>query len=340
MSLDNGIFPVYDWIDFAGASDGAFPLGPGALIPPPLTPLIAINPSILTFRATITREDPQTQVVAITNSGIGTLDTISVSESADWLTVWTSGSGNTQYVVNRVDIGNLAIGTYTATITITSSNASNSPQTYLVVLIIDAHADATPLAPSIIIWVSIQGDDSIGTGSQVNPYRTIERALQDFDDGDQIRILDGVYTPADTVIIDGLTGSIFAENPGGVTIQPQHTTKYSAGIAVVNSARFTVQGIHIKQSTETASVANTIGLYANNVQNFVMNTCTVSDFNCTSDCMGIAVSGTGRIDHCIVEDMTVTNSDLYGIHVDGLYVLDCIVRRFINRGGSKTIGIG
>jgi len=39
MSLDNGIFPVYDWIDFPGASDGAFPLGPGGVEPPPPPPV-------------------------------------------------------------------------------------------------------------------------------------------------------------------------------------------------------------------------------------------------------------------------------------------------------------
>jgi len=61
--------------------------------------------------------------------------------------------------------------------------------------------------------------------------------------------------------------------------------------------------VHIKQSTETqtASAVNNVGLYAENVSNFVAHTCTVSDFTCTSGCTGIVASGTGRIENCVLK---------------------------------------
>ena len=307
-----------------------------------VTPTLHLNPSILTFNATLTHDAPQTQTIDVTNVGAVTLDPITVSGGADWLTVWLGGSGNTQQIMNRVDIEGLPLGVYSTTVTVLCSNASNSPITYLVTLTISAHANPTSLQPNIIIWVAKTGNDSTGTGSQQNPYFTIERALQEFVNGSQIRILNGTYTPADTIVINGLEGSIFSETPGGAVIQPQRTTQYGAGIAIINSNRFTVQGVHIKQSTETqtaTSVANTIGLYATNIQNFVAHTVTVSDFVCPSGCAGIWAIGSGRIEQCLIEDLTSDNGDLYGIYANGILVSDSTVRRLSNKGNDALLGI-
>jgi hypothetical protein len=337
---DDGAFPT--WIpDVAslGFDDGAFPLGPG--IGGSLTSLV-LTPTTLAFNATRTRADPQIQTVEVTNGGGGTLTNITVSEGADWLVVWVGGSGNTQRAMNRVDIAGLPAGIYNATVTVSCSNAANSPQTYTVTLTIGVHADPTPLHPSIIIWVAKTGNDTTGTGSQQNPYLTIERALQDFVNGSQIRILNGTYTPTDTVMVSGLEGSIFSETPGGAIIQPQHTSRYGAAVAIIDSTRFIVQGIHIKQSTETqtaTSVSNTVGLYANNVLNFEAHTVTVSDFSCTSGCAGIWANGSGRIEQCVIEDIATENGDLYGIYANGMSVLDNTVRRLTYRGNNTASGI-
>jgi len=190
--------------------------------------------------------------------------------------------------------------------------------------------------PSIIIWVSPSGSDITGTGSDQNPYQTIERALLDFKDGYQIRLMDGTYTPTDTIMISGMTGSIFAENDDEVTIQPQQATGYGAAIAIVNSDRFTIHGVNISQS-ETAG--HNYGIYADNVQNFIAYTCTVSGFDCPSGCAGIWATGTGRIENCTVSDLTIGNGNLYGIYSNGLDVIDCEVTALTDSGGNGVTGI-
>jgi hypothetical protein len=197
--------------------------------------------------------------------------------------------------------------------------------------------DPTPWPqPSIIIWVSPNGSDIDGNGSDQNPYRTIERAMLDFRDGYQIRLMDGTYTPTDTILVSGLTGSIFAENDDEVTIQPQQTTEYGAAIAILNSSRFTIHGVNILQSDTTG---HNYGIYAANVQNFIAYTCTVSGFDCPSGCVGIWATGTGRIENCTVSDLTIDNGDLTGIYANGLDVVDCSITALIDRGSSGVKGI-
>ena len=205
------------------------------------------------------------------------------------------------------------------------------------------HADQSTWPPdSIIIWVSPDGTDAPGDGSRQNPYLTIERAVQDFIDGKQIRLMDGTYTPVDTIVIDGLTGSIFAENPNEATIQPRSTSRYGTALAILNSSRFTVQGVNILQSTETqtaTAVTNTVGLYASNVQNFIAYTCTISGFDCPSGCAGIWASGTGRIEECTVSDLAIDDGTLYGIYANGLSVIDCEIIELTDRGNNGVIGV-
>lgn len=190
--------------------------------------------------------------------------------------------------------------------------------------------------PSIIIWVSPDGNDTIGTGSDQTPYKTIERALLDFKDGYQIRLMDGTYTPTDTIMISGMSGSIFAENAEEVTIQPQQTTAYGAAVAIINSERFTIHGININQSD---AAGHNYGIYANNVQNFIAYTCTISGFDCPSGCVGIWATGTGRIENCTISDLAIDSGNLYGIYSNGLDIIDCDVVELINRGSTGVIGI-
>jgi hypothetical protein len=328
----DGGFPFVWWEADEGWWDTGIPLGMGGFVPPSLV----LSQSSLTFDATVTRNDPPTQILYVTNGGIDTLDDITVSEGASWLVTWIGGSGNTQRIMNRVDIAGLSDGVYNATVTVSCANATNTPQTYTVVLYVDLHADPTPLQPSIIIWVATTGSDLTGVGSQANPYRTIERAMLDFRNGNQIRILNGTYTPTDTILVSGLEGSIFAETPGGVTIQPRSTSNYGAAIAITNSTRFTVQGINIIQSDASGHI---YGIYANDVVNFIAYTCSVSDFDCPSGCAGIWARGTGKIENCLIEDLTVDNGTLYGIYADGLHVIDNTVRRLIDRGQNQVTGI-
>lgn len=207
--------------------------------------------------------------------------------------------------------------------------------------IIDAAHDTATfvgVSLSLIIWVSKEGNDTTGDGSQQNPYLTIERARQDFQFDSQIRILDGLYTPPDTLVFENLYGSIFAETPNGVEIQPQQTTTNGACISITNSSRFLIQGIKVLQSENAAT--NPIGIYANEVENFTCNTCTISDFISPSgDTYGIYAYGSGRIEDCVVEDLDALTGNLCGIKADGVAVIDCTVRRLSGGASCTVLGI-
>jgi hypothetical protein len=188
-----------------------------------------------------------------------------------------------------------------------------------------------------IIWVSaVDGDDITGDGSRYHAYKTIEKALTVFTNQDQIRILDGTYTPVDSIVITGLEGSIFAENPLGVFIQPQKTRLHAACVAIIDAPRFSLIGFNVLQAADTSG--NLIGIYAENVENFLCYTCTVSNFEIPSGtAKGIYASGTGRIENCQVFNFAGAGAFVYGIHGMGIEPIDCEV--FNLSGMNETVGI-
>lgn len=175
-----------------------------------------------------------------------------------------------------------------------------------------------------IIWVDAErGDDASGTGSKEKPYLTIDKGLEDFVSGDQIRFFPGTYIPTDSVVLSGVEGSLSAEDPQSVYIQPEKTTKHQACIAIIESNRFTVQGINILQASD--STGNLIGIYAEDVDNFLCYTCSVSEFTVPSgEGMGIFASGLlGRIENCDVNNFSCAGNNTYGIKTRGISVIDC-----------------
>lgn len=186
-----------------------------------------------------------------------------------------------------------------------------------------------------IIWVATTGNDSTGTGSRTAPYATIEYAIQQMASGDQIRILDGTYIPTDSVVVSGLDGSIFAENPGTVFIQPEKTRLHQACVAILDANRFSVYGINVLQAADTSG--NLIGMYVENVETFLAHTCAVSDFEIPSGSngYGIFASGSlGRIEKCRVSNMTGSGEWLYGIYTQNIDQIECDVNNVVGVAGS------
>jgi uncharacterized membrane protein len=111
--------------------------------PPPAPSIIAASPSSFSF-ITETGKNPSTQTLGIQNSGEGTLDW-SITDDADWLNLSPTSGGcsgeQTDDVVVSVDVTGVITGDYTATITISAPDASNSPHELLVDLTI------TPVIP-------------------------------------------------------------------------------------------------------------------------------------------------------------------------------------------------
>lgn len=194
-----------------------------------------------------------------------------------------------------------------------------------------------------VIWVSPDGNDATATGSREEPYQTIEAALLAFSSGDQIRLEPGTYTPATTVSFVGVDGSLFSDVPGGATICPV-AAPGSAGVSVETSARFSIYGVRVKQSTNaTSAQRNCYGIYCKDVSQLLIQECVVEDFAlCNNDMYGIYTENcTGKIIRCHVEDIVDMSyaSLIYGICTTGgrsgtswMDIIDCGVRNLAGAG--------
>jgi hypothetical protein len=193
-----------------------------------------------------------------------------------------------------------------------------------------------------VLWLSPTGSDITGNGSKEYPYKTIDYALTLFTSGDQIRLLEGDYTPLSPVVFSNIEGSLFSDYPLGASIQPQTALPGEASISVRNSTRFTVQGVKVLQSADNNT--NT-GIEALNSLNFKCMTCEVSGFDVVSggvsgsvasSSYGIYAIGTGRVENCKVYDIN-NSGDIGGIFTDGLHVIDC--ETYSLSGNGQTEGI-
>ena len=112
----------------------------GGGVTPPTDPEIALSSSTASFSATAGGPAPAPQTITITNSGGGTLDGLETSisytagQAAGWLTAVLSATDVPSTLILNVAPGSLAPATYSANVAITSSTATNSPQTLAVTL--------------------------------------------------------------------------------------------------------------------------------------------------------------------------------------------------------------
>lgn len=101
-------------------------------------PVIGLSATSLAFSATAGSTDPATQAVGVTNVGTGTLDgltvgTILYGSGAGWITSATLDQMTAPATLTvTLATGSLTAGTYTASIPVQATVASNSPQTIAV----------------------------------------------------------------------------------------------------------------------------------------------------------------------------------------------------------------
>jgi hypothetical protein len=119
----------------------------------------------LVFTAIEGGSDPANQFIEIWNPGPGSLEW-EVDVDDDWLNVSPSSgtsSGEHDKVTVSIDIDGLDTGDYEATITITSDDADNSPQTVTVTLdVTDGTSNDEPdiaYSPSTLTFDAIEDDD-------------------------------------------------------------------------------------------------------------------------------------------------------------------------------------
>ena len=109
-------------------------------------PAIVLNPVDLAF-STTEGINPASKTIALSNGGEGTLDWTAVADAGvpAWLSVTPgSGTGNGTLTVT-VDSTGLDPGSYTKTITVTSSGATNTPQVVNVLLKVEPNRLFLPI---------------------------------------------------------------------------------------------------------------------------------------------------------------------------------------------------
>lgn len=117
---------------------------------------MTLSPSSVSFGAVEGGGNPSNKTVSIGNSGAGTLNNVTVSESAGWLSVSRSGSGNNQTITNSIDIAGLTPGSYNQTVTVSAANASSSV-TYDVSLSVSAGQPTIALSSATLTFASTAG---------------------------------------------------------------------------------------------------------------------------------------------------------------------------------------
>ncbi len=98
-------------------------------------PTISTSPASLTFTGVVGGANPATQPLNIINVGSGTL-VWGASSSASWLTLAPNSGTAPSTISASVDITGLAAGSYTATISVASPIANNSPYAVPVTLVL------------------------------------------------------------------------------------------------------------------------------------------------------------------------------------------------------------
>lgn len=125
--------------------------------PPPVTPVIGVNPLSLSFAAAQGGTNPSAQSLAINNTGSGTLSW-SASDNAAWLSLNpSSGTGNGGVTVN-VNTGSLAEGRYSASIVINATGAS--PVTVPVTFTVSSTPPVIGINPTSLSFAATEGAGS------------------------------------------------------------------------------------------------------------------------------------------------------------------------------------
>jgi len=135
---------------------------------PVASPVIALNPPSLAFTAQQGGANPANQTVPLLNSGGGTLNWTASVTSGAWLTVSPgSGTGAATLTIST-NIAGLNPGSYSGTIQVAATGASNTPQTVAVNLtVISAAASAISLTPNSLQFATTAGTSPATQSFQV-----------------------------------------------------------------------------------------------------------------------------------------------------------------------------
>ena len=122
------------WIVATSGASGAIKDSVQVVVATGPVALISFGPSAATFTANAGQANPAAQSVAVTNGGAGTLANLTVSgihyaagQPTGWLATTLAGASAPTTLTLSATTGTLQPGTYSATVSLVSPDASNSP---------------------------------------------------------------------------------------------------------------------------------------------------------------------------------------------------------------------
>jgi hypothetical protein len=138
--------PTSTSVTISSASGGATRTAALTVGVPP-SPALTLSPTALTFAATLAGSNPAAQAITVSNTGGGALAAPAVAASygtgSGWLTVTVTGAAAPYTITVTPSITGLLVGTYTASVGVTSAGATGSPATVPVTLTVNA-VNVTP----------------------------------------------------------------------------------------------------------------------------------------------------------------------------------------------------
>jgi hypothetical protein len=188
-SLDPGTYGATVSVASPGASNSPQPIQVSFTVLPSggTEPAIGLSPTSLSFSASAGGPNPDAKTVAVSNEGGGTLEkpptpTISYPGVSGWLEVSVSGTEAPYTITVRPSIAGLGGGTYHATVSVQSSGAANSPQTFNVSLTVTA-VPTIALSPTSLSFSAVEGGappsqktvmvSNVGGGTLAQPTTSI-----------------------------------------------------------------------------------------------------------------------------------------------------------------------
>lgn len=163
QSLSAGTYTGTVTITATGASNSPQTVAVTLNVTAAAQPTLTVAPANLSFAYQTGGSTPAAQTVNVTGSS--TL-TYSAAASATWLTVTPASGGTPGSLSVGVNPASLAAGTYTGSVTVTASGASNSPQKVSVTLTVSSGSTgnaALNISPGTVSFTYPAGSTATGT---------------------------------------------------------------------------------------------------------------------------------------------------------------------------------
>lgn len=157
-SLPPGTYTTTVSVASNGASNTPQTFGVSFRVFDPAVPAIGLAPAALSFEAVEAGADPASQAVAVSNLSGGTLAAPTATPNVSWLEATVSGYS----VAVQPRVGALAVGSHSGTISIASSNASNTPQVVTVTFTVTRR-------PAIALSATAVGFNAVAGGANPLP---------------------------------------------------------------------------------------------------------------------------------------------------------------------------